>query len=136
MEQEEAHHKGLLRRLGQAALLVLCWVAIFEAGLRAQQYFGPIYDLELANVDLSWESDTLNHVPAAMNQHLCIYGDLTGTTYVRAYDKNGIRIIDDSELLSGCKRSASVLFLGDSFMEGYDDRNTLPYHVARYFKDE
>jgi len=67
---------------------------------------------------------------------MCIYGDLTGTTYQRAFDKNGIRIIDDSALLSGCNRSASVLFLGDSFMEGYDDKNTLPYHVAKYFRAE
>ena len=29
-----------------------------------------------------------------------------------------------------------MLFFGDSFMEGYDDKNTLPYHVAKYFKDE
>jgi lysophospholipase L1-like esterase len=124
------------RLLGQAALLVASWVAIFEIGLRAQQHFGPLYDLELANVDLSWESDVLNHVPAPKNQHLCIYGDLTGTTYQRSFDKNGIRIIDDSALLAGCKRSASVLFMGDSFMEGYDDKNTLPYHVAQYFKTE
>jgi lysophospholipase L1-like esterase len=128
--------KRRLRLLGQGALLTVAWAAIFEIGLRAQQYFGPLYDLELANVDLSWESDLLNHVPAAKNQHFCIYGDLTGTTYQRSFDANGVRIIDDSELLSGCKRSASVLFLGDSFMEGYDDKNTLPYHVAKYFKAE
>src|SRR4051812_45466253 len=136
MDSRPARSKRPLRLLGQAALLLACWLAIFELGLRAQQYFGPLYDLELANVDLSWESDTLNHVPAAKNQHMCIYGDLTGTTYQRAFDNNGIRIIDDTALLSGCKRSASVLFMGDSFMEGYDDRNTLPYHVAKYFKDE
>src|SRR3954447_8823583 len=136
MDSGPARSKRPLRLLGQAALLLACWLAIFELGLRAQQYFGPLYDLELANVDLSWESDTLNHVPAAKNQHLCIYGDLTGTTYQRAFDKNGVRIIDDAALLSGCKRSASVLFFGDSFMEGYDERNTLPYHVAKYFKDE
>ncbi|HKU05473.1 MAG TPA: hypothetical protein VJR30_05350 [Bradyrhizobium sp.] len=136
MDKHAPRARRLLRLLGQAMLLVVCWGAIFEIGLRAQQYFGPLYDLELANVDLSWESDTLNHVPAPKNQHLCIYGDLTGTSYERSYDANGIRIIDDSALLSGCKRSASVLFLGDSFMEGYDDENTLPYHVAKYFKDE
>jgi lysophospholipase L1-like esterase len=136
MDSEPPRSRKPLRLLWQAMLLVVCWAAIFEIGLRAQQYFGPLYDLELANVDLSWESDTLNHVPAAKNQHLCIYGDLTGTTYQRAFDNNGIRIIDDAALLGGCKRTASVLFLGDSFMEGYDDRNTLPYHVARYFKEE
>ena len=136
MNTGPARSKRPLRLLGQATLLVACWVAIFEIGLRAQQHFGPLYDLDLANVDLSWESNLLNHVPAAKNQHLCIYGDLTGTTYQRAFDKNCIRIIHDSALLSGCKRSASVLFLGDSFMEGYDDKNTLPYHVAKYFKDD
>jgi hypothetical protein len=124
------------RFLGHAVLLIVIWAAIFEAGLRVQQYFGPLYDLELTNVDLSWESNVLNHVPAAKNQHMCIYGDLTGFTYQRSYDANGVRIVDDSELLRGCHRSASVLFLGDSFMEGFDDRNTLPYHVARYFRTE
>lgn len=128
--------KRQLRLLGQAVLLIVTWAAIFEIGLRAQQYFGPLYDLELANVDLSWESDVLNHVPAAKNQQMCIYGDLTGFSYRRSYDANGVRIIDDSELLSGCRRSVSVLFLGDSFMEGYDDKNTLPYHAAKYFKTE
>lgn len=125
-----------LRLIGQAVLLVVGWAAIFEIGLRAQQYFGPLYDLELANVDVTWESDVLNHVPSRQNQHMCIYGDLSGYSYQRSYDANGIRIIDDSEILRGCRRSASVLFLGDSFMEGYDDKNTLPYHVAKYFKAE
>jgi hypothetical protein len=125
-----------LRLTGQAVLLVVGWAVIFEIGLRAQQYFGPLYDLELADVDVTWESDVLNHVPSPRNQHMCIYGDLSGYSYQRAYDANGIRIIDDSELLRGCDRSASVLFLGDSFMEGYDDKNTLPYHVAKYFKTE
>ena len=125
-----------LRFLGQAVLLVTTWAAIFEVGLRAQQYFGPLYDLELANVDLSWESDVLNHVPAAKNQQLCIYGDLTGFSYRRSYDANGVRMIEDAELQNGCHGSVSVLFLGDSFMEGFDDKNTLPYHVAKYFKTE
>lgn len=128
--------KRLIRILGQAALLAVTWAAIFEIGLRAQQYFGPLYDLELENVDLSWESNVLNHVPAAKNQQLCIYGDTTGYSYQRSYDANGVRIIDDSELLKGCHRTLSVLFLGDSFMEGFDDKNTLPYHVAKYLRTE
>jgi hypothetical protein len=122
--------------LVQAALLVVSWVAIFEIGLRAQQYFGPLYDLQMKNVGLDWESDVLNHKPEPENQNLCIYGDLTGFSYKRSYDTNGIRIIDDAELLAGCRNPASVLFLGDSFMEGYDDSNTLPYHVAKYFKTQ
>jgi lysophospholipase L1-like esterase len=122
--------------LGQAALLVVMWGAIFEAGLRTQQYFGPLYDLEMAKINLNWKSDVLNHKPAPEDQHMCIYGDLTGFSYKRSYDENGVRIVDDRELLAGCTNPMSVLFLGDSFMEGYDDKNTLPYQVAKYFKKE
>jgi hypothetical protein len=128
--------KRIFHFLGQAALLVITWAAIFEAGLRIQQYFGPLYDLEMAGINLNWESDVVNHQPTPENQNLCIYGDLTGYSYKRAYDTNGIRIIDDAALLSGCRKPISALFLGDSFMEGYDDNNTLPYHVAKYFRTQ
>lgn len=126
----------LFRLLGQAVLLVIVWGAIFEIGLRSQQYFGPLYDLEMADVNLSWESDVVNHKPTPEHQNLCIYGDSSGYSYQRAFDANGIRIIDDKALLADCRNPASVLFLGDSFMEGYDDKNTLPYHVAKYFRTE
>ena len=128
--------KRLFHVLGQAALLVIAWAVIFEIGLRMQQYFGPLYDLEMASINLNWESDVLNHQPTPENQNLCIYGDLTGFSYARSYDANGIRIIDDTALLAGCRNQTSVLFLGDSFMEGFDDKNTLPYHIAEYFKTE
>jgi hypothetical protein len=125
-----------VRLLGTAVLLAVSWIAIFEIGLRAQQYFGPLYDLEMADVNLDWESDVVNHQPARHSQNLCIYGDASGFSYQRSFDANGIRIIDDKALLDGCRNPASVLFLGDSFMEGYDDENTLPYHVAKYFRTE
>lgn len=120
--------------VGQSVMLVITWATIFEIGLWLQQYFGPFYDLEMQNVDLNWESDVLNHKPEPENQNFCIYGDPSGFSYKRLYDANGIRIIDDRELLAGCRNPISVLFLGDSFMEGYDDKNTLPYHVAKHFK--
>jgi hypothetical protein len=125
-----------LRLLGQAALLVISWVVIFEIGFRLQQYFGPLYDLEMASINLNWESDVVNHQPTPENQSLCIYGDLTGFSYKRSFDANGIRITDDTTPEAECGNPNSVLFLGDSFMEGYDEKNTLPYHVARYFKTE
>lgn len=128
--------KRSFRLLGQGALLFITWGAIFEIGLRLQQYFGPIFDLEMASVNLDWESNELNHKPEPKNQNLCIYGDLTGFTYERSYDANGIRIVDDKALLAGCQKPISVLFLGDSFMEGYDDENTLPYQVSKYFRTE
>lgn len=122
--------------LGQAVMLVVAWVVIFEIGFRAQQYFGPLYDLEMANVNLEWESDVVNHRPTKERQNMCVYGDLTGFSYARSFDANGIRIIDDKALLAGCRKPVSFLFLGDSFMEGYDDKNTLPFQVAKYFRNE
>src|SRR6476620_8667581 len=126
--------KRLFHLLGQAALLLLTWAVVFEIGFRLQQYFGPLYDLEMANINLNWESDVLNHQPTPEDQNMCIYGDLTGFSYKRSFDANGIRIIDDTALLANCRNQLSVLFLGDSFIEGYDDKNTLPYHVEEYFK--
>ena len=128
--------KRWFRLLGQAALLVITWAVILEIGLRVQQHFGPLYDLEMASINLNWESDVVNHQPTSENQNLCIYGDSTGFSYKKSYDANGIRIIDDTALLADCRNPASVLFLGDSFMEGYDDQNTLPYHDSKYFKTE
>jgi hypothetical protein len=126
--------KRLFHLFGQAVLLVITWAVVFEAGFRIQQYFGPLYDLEMADVNLNWESDLVNHKPTPEKQNLCIYGDSTGFSYKRSFDTNGIRIIDDTALMADCRNPTSVLFLGDSFMEGYDDKNTLPYHVAEHFK--
>jgi len=64
--------------IGQWVLLAITWTTIFEIGLRVQQYFGPLYDLEMTNVNLNWESDVLNHKPEPENQSFCIYGDMTG----------------------------------------------------------
>lgn len=128
--------KRLVHLLRQAALLVIAWAVIFEIGLRMQQYFGPLYDLEMASINLDWESNVLNHQPTPKDQNLCIYGDLTGFSYKRSYDANGIRIIDDTALQAECRNPLSVLFLGDLFMEGFDDKNTLPYQVEKYFKIE
>src|SRR3954466_5460918 len=119
--------KRLFHHFSHAVLLVIAWVVIFEAGFRIQQYFGPLYDLEMADVNLNWESDVVNHKPTAEKQNLCIYGDSSGFSYHRSFDANGTRNIDDKTLLADCRNPASVLFLGDSFMEGYDDKNTLPY---------
>jgi hypothetical protein len=122
--------KWLFHLIGQAVLLVITWVAIFEIGFRMQQYFGPLYDLEMADINLNWESNVVNHQPTPENQNLCIYGDSSGFSYRKSFDANGIRIIDDTALLADCRNPASVLFFGDSFMEGYDDKNTLPYRKS------
>ena len=138
--------KRWLYLLGQITLLIISWSVVFEIGLRLQQYFGPLYDLDMGGVNLNWlsnlvdrPSDVLNHEPTSGKRWLegrKMYGDLDGFTYDASYDDNGVRIIDDKELLAGCKNPVSILFLGDSFMAGFDDQNTLPYHVAKYFKTE
>src|SRR3954470_1912988 len=104
--------KRLFRLLGHAVALVIMWVAIFEVGFRLQQYFGPLYDLEMADVNLNWESDVVNHQPTREKQNLCIYGDSSGFSYKRSFDANGIRMIHDTHLLADCRNPASVLFLG------------------------
>jgi hypothetical protein len=105
-----------------------------QIGFRMQQYFGPLYDLDMASINLNWESDVVNHQPTPENQSMCIYGDPTG------FSSGGrlMRTVSGSLTIRHCWPNAeipiSVLFLGDSFMEGYDDKNTLPYHVEEYFK--
>ena len=49
--------------LGQAVPPVLLWAAIVEIGFRMQQYFGPLYDLDMASINLNWESDVVNRQP-------------------------------------------------------------------------
>jgi hypothetical protein len=42
--------KRTFHLLGQAVPLVLLWAAIVEIGFRMQQYFGPLYDLDMASI--------------------------------------------------------------------------------------
>ena len=55
--------KRTFHLLGQAVPLVLLWAAIVEIGFRMQQYFGPLYDLDMASINLNWESDVVNRQP-------------------------------------------------------------------------
>src|SRR5713101_73929 len=73
---------------------------LLEVLLRAQQEFGPLYDLDLRpEAIMIGLSDELNHVhwPG---------GD---------WDRNGIREMHE---LNAQECAATVLFMGDSFMEG------------------
>jgi hypothetical protein len=57
----------------------LCIVSI-EILLRLQQIFGPLYELEFANLTNQTPSDTLNHVPNA-----------SATSGGRKFDELGVR---------------------------------------------
>jgi len=124
-------------------LLVLLSLAItlmlVEVILRAQQRWGPIADLELNNVS-NIPSEILNHTHAAREDwHLADaskYGPMTGFRYTSYYDERGVRIDPLCSRDDAPQPSLSILFLGDSFMEGYDLENTVPRHVCRALNDE
>ncbi|MBG87096.1 MAG: hypothetical protein CMO80_09380 [Verrucomicrobiales bacterium] len=102
-----------------------------ELALRVQQAVGPFYELATPP-DASNLSTNLNHLKAP-GKHVrtlvpeSVYGTHTGISIEDEYDDRGIRInrLRPNEIKDG----SVVLFLGDSFMEGYGEENTLP-HIA------
>jgi len=105
-------------------MMLLC-VAAIEVVLRLQQIFGPIYELEFASLVNQSPSDVLNHVP---NTSVAIAG--------RKFDEYGIRLYSSLERPVNCVYSKKILFLGDSFMEGYDEAHTIPYLITKSLAKE
>src|SRR4051812_38503585 len=109
--------------LGQFLLVMVLCFASAEIALRLQQAIGPFYDLEAANVDLDWYSETLNHKPKPKETFRFagrqMYGDLDGFSFTVAHDDRGIRQPVTHATAEHCARQASLLFLGDSFIMGY-----------------
>jgi hypothetical protein len=109
---------------------VLALVAV-EGLLHLQQALGPFYDLELHDIG-SVPSETLNHEHSAREDwHLAdpeTYGSFAGWRYTVRYDRNGVRR-DRFREEPADPAAPRVLLLGDSFVEGYDDANTLSAHV-------
>lgn len=89
---------------------------LFELFLRAQQAIGPFIDLN-PSVTFDELSDVVNH------QHAEGLG----------YDRYGIRHLPSENPDSG-STSQKVLFMGDSFMEGYGASQSIPAYVLQYFK--
>ena len=113
--------------------LVLCLAAV-EGALRLQQWWGPIYDLALRGETLAWYSDVVNHKPTPNQVERfvgeSIYGGHADFSYSLGYDVNGIRQPVSVATRADCRATASILFLGDSFMQGYDVANSIPQRVA------
>lgn len=101
-----------------ALLLVL-----MEFMLRVQQKVGPFYDLELSFLDLITMSDELNHVP---------------TTIGNKWDSMGIKImgnlIPEDEIK--LPNSRKILFMGDSFMQGYGGKDDIAWHVWSQYREQ
>jgi lysophospholipase L1-like esterase len=125
--------KPLRTAIEWGATLVLCLAAV-EGALRLQQWWGPIYDLALRGETLAWYSDVVNHKPTPRQVERfvgeSIYGPHAGLSYALEYDDNGIRQPVSVAARAGCRATASILFLGDSFMQGYDVANSIPQRVA------
>ena len=114
--------------------LLLCLVAV-ELGLRLQQWLGPLYDLALKGETLDWYSDVVNHKPVPHQlqrfEGEVIYGSHAGFTYTLEYDDNGVRQPVSTGAHADCRAKASILFMGDSFMQGYDVAHSVPERVAQ-----
>jgi hypothetical protein len=118
------------------AIIFVVSLLLIEIALRMQQYFGPIYDLQFDDVTLDGLSDVVNHKPLRKNTRKLsgssIYGEFDGYEYNFYYDAIGIR---QNTLRSNNQQDnfrINILFLGDSFIQGYDDKNTVPQHVWAY----
>jgi hypothetical protein len=106
---------------------IVLTVCLLEFGLRAQQRFGPLFDLEFRpNNVLIARSNELNHVPPPDE----------------SWDANGLRRMEENS--TNC--SPRLLFMGDSFMQGVrkiakdnylpvPQAETIPFHVRRLFRE-
>jgi len=122
-----------VRKTARILLIVLVNLLLLEGLLRLQQVLGPVYDLEMASVTRETFSDDLNHVPLPLETWTLrrreVFGGHAGHTYVIPRDSLGVRT-DACPPPGDPAASVEILFLGDSFVEGYDHAHTLP-HLAR-----
>jgi hypothetical protein len=110
------------RRLRRAVWVVtvnlLLSLALIEIALRAQQIFGPLYDLDLkADAATFGLNDELNH---------------THIPPVTEWNADGIRHM---RVPNSTQCAPKLLFMGDSFMQGLGIDDTIPVHVRDYFRD-
>lgn len=116
------------------ALYLALILALIEAALRLQQRLGPFIRLEFGEVSLDAVSQTLNHRnPPGLTQDLIQYWH--GLDKVRrTYDEDGIRVESLRPKFGRSPRTVTVLFMGDSFIEGLDDAHTVPQYIWEYYQ--
>lgn len=113
---------------------VLACLGMAELALRLQQWWGPVYDLEAHATNMDWYSDVVNH---RAPKHLVetfkgksVYGDLAGFSYTLEFDDHGIRRPISQTTVPNCSKTVSILFMGDSVIQGYDVPHSVPDQVA------
>lgn len=115
-------------------LLLLCALALAEGVLRLQQSLGPLYDLDMKDQNFEKQSDDLNHrsrpsETLTLGQRE-VFGEQAGLRFAVRHDPDGIRIGDGCAPTDGEQAAVRILFLGDSFVEGYADSTTLVRRVC------
>ncbi len=123
-----------LAKLLKFFLYVLALLALTEFLLRMQQKLGPLVELDFSHISALACSDTLHHrnPPGECNFRMDYWPSLKGIK--KLYDKHGVRIESARPDYRAKDRPFVILFMGDSFMEGYDDEHTIPQQVWRYFQ--
>ena len=128
-----------LKAAAQWAIVALLCLAAAELALRLQQWWGPLYDLEARSANFDWYSDVVNHRPLRHSVHAfngkSMFGALDGSSYTEDFDELGIRQPVSSGGARDCPNRISILFMGDSFIEGYDVPHTVPDRVAHRLAD-
>lgn len=106
--------------------LLVVFIVLFylEFALRLQQKLGPLWDLEMSAVSLDSLSDTLNH----RNSPRCLSNPHS------QYNGYGVKMTKRF-LESSVKESFRVLFMGDSFMEGFNERHSVPNHIMKTIEE-
>ena len=120
--------------VGAVAVLIATTIAL-EIGLRiAYDPIGSAFDQWLGACEQAQPPTPLHHAPrpGPAPKRLgpsTAYGQLGGWEYVETYDQRGIKY---SSLRPQEGTGTIVLFMGDSFIEGYDDANTVPQRAYEW----
>jgi lysophospholipase L1-like esterase len=116
----------IVKRISYIVLLL----ALFEGALRLQQRIGPFLDLEMKESDTRYLSDVVNHRPREGRN----YRTIIGTEAEMYFSKDGIRINKARPSDIDKEEAFTILFMGDSFVQGYGDDDTIPQHIWEYFE--
>jgi lysophospholipase L1-like esterase len=122
---------GVVRAVTGPLLVCVAIATCLEIGLAFVQ---PIERSFVAACGAVGFATPLNHAPGAgrIRQRFGAapgFGALAGTEYDEVYDENGIK---RSALRPQDGDGTRVLFMGDSFIEGYDDANTIPQRAYEW----
>lgn len=99
-------------------IYILFLFLVVEIFLQVQQRMGPLCDLEWTNLNFEFASSIVNHTHATN----------------LGYTKDGVEISPGRPFtLPDSAGAAKILFMGDSFLEGYPHADTIPQFIWNYF---